>query len=262
MRRHLVALGLIGLCLGTGSSAFGQGMGGGGQIGSGQSIGTGGNFGGGGFSGGNQGGNSGGSFSGGSNQGSSFSGGQSGNNNRTGRGGTSGTVVVPAAANPFGGTYYDPLSRGLVGGSTTGGTGSTKGSFGKPLYATNSTGNATTSTNSSSNQNNNASFNTLNVRRTPAYTTTLASDIPFRVPMPVGKLQAQLHESIQNSSVLKDRGDIKVEVQDQVVVLSGQVANERQRKLVEGMIRLSPGVREVRNELVAREKAPAPPEEE
>ena len=34
-----------------------------------------------------------------------------------------------------------------------------------------------------------------------------------------------------------------------VVVLTGQVENARERRLVEGMVRLTPGVLEVRNEL-------------
>jgi len=40
-----------------------------------------------------------------------------------------------------------------------------------------------------------------------------------------------------------------VEAQGEVIVLRGRVADEDERRLVEGMVRLEPGVHEVRNEL-------------
>ena len=49
--------------------------------------------------------------------------------------------------------------------------------------------------------------------------------------------------------MVKNPGGIAIEVEGGTVVLKGQVSDDDQRRLVEGMMRLTPGVRDVRNEL-------------
>jgi osmotically-inducible protein OsmY len=46
-----------------------------------------------------------------------------------------------------------------------------------------------------------------------------------------------------------------VEVDGQTVILKGKVPSEDERRLAEGLIRLTPGVRAVRNELIVEEAA-------
>src|SRR5262249_41251992 len=87
--------------------------------------------------------------------------------------------------------------------------------------------------------------------RRPAYVTVVA--FPVR-PTPSGQVQTALRDIIARSSGLSQRDDIKVNMDGQAVVLRGEVADERERRLAESILRLTPGVHEVRNEL--KVKAP------
>jgi len=60
-------------------------------------------------------------------------------------------------------------------------------------------------------------------------------------------LQGQLNRS----SMWKAPPSITVEVIDGLVVLRGRVADPDDRRMAEAMVRLTPGVREVRNELTS-----------
>jgi osmotically-inducible protein OsmY len=62
-------------------------------------------------------------------------------------------------------------------------------------------------------------------------------------------LQADLTQALARSSALADSRGIQVALVDSVVVLRGKVANEHDRRLAEGLVRMSPGVHAVRNEL-------------
>jgi osmotically-inducible protein OsmY len=86
-------------------------------------------------------------------------------------------------------------------------------------------------------------------RRAPAYTTVVA--FPYDAPKPT-QLQTDLQQIISASSALTSK-DIKVKVAGQAVVLEGSVANDRERRLAEGLLRLTPGVRQLRNNLVVKE---------
>lgn len=91
--------------------------------------------------------------------------------------------------------------------------------------------------------------------RRPAYVSTLV--FPVRT-IPSGQMQIALRDIVKRSSALSQHGDVQVHVDGQTVVLSGEVADDRERRLVEGMVRLTPGVREVRNELQTRQLLPPP----
>ena len=80
---------------------------------------------------------------------------------------------------------------------------------------------------------------------------------PRTPPMIVAptQMQTDLRTMIDRSSMLANPRGIEIAVgADNVVVLRGAVRDEDEAKTAEGMIRLTPGVREVRNEL----KYPAP----
>jgi hypothetical protein len=79
-----------------------------------------------------------------------------------------------------------------------------------------------------------------------SYTATIAYSGPPTIT-PVAR--ADLQGLLSRSSALSRPGTIRVDAVGEVIVLRGKVASEDERRLVEGMVRLEPGVHEVRNEL-------------
>lgn len=80
-----------------------------------------------------------------------------------------------------------------------------------------------------------------------------SSQVQFKLPAgnPVPQLQSDLRSSIDRipASVLANPAGVKVEVQERNVVLSGSVKDEEEARLVEGLVRLTPGVYSIKNEL-------------
>jgi hypothetical protein len=108
------------------------------------------------------------------------------------------------------------------------------------------------------------SFNTVGQRRAPAYTTTIAYGTPFGfappTAAPASALQTKMTTVFQGTSMLPNT-NFQIAVDGSgTVVLRGQVATESERRLAEGMVRLEPGVRNVRNliTIVAPKAAAAP----
>jgi BON domain len=163
----------------------------------------------------------------------------------TSLGSTTGTGTVgPQPSNPFQQYYLTPQAMGLP-------TGTTQPTFGQPLFGkinTPSTSSGGTgglgSTGTGA-----GTFSTVGMRRTPAYATGLGYSGPVAAPPAPSKLQVELRSILDGSSALTSSGDIVVTVAGSTVVLKGRVPNERERRLVEGMVLLTPGVHEVRNEL-------------
>ena len=62
-------------------------------------------------------------------------------------------------------------------------------------------------------------------------------------------LRVDLQAMVSRSSAIRTPANVRVEADGNVIVLRGRVADEDEKRLVEGMVRLEPGVREVRNEL-------------
>jgi BON domain len=228
----------------SGSGGFGGGSSGGSSFG-GSSSGFGGSSSGFGGSSSGFGGSSSG-FGGGSSSGNSAFGGSA-----TVPGTTSNTSSIPGrsgasaaiGATSFLGAYYGSpfvLSTG------------NQAKFGSPLYPVTTTGTAQTRiTNPSS-----AYYGApIGVRRLPAYATTLKiKDMP--PPESPLQVRADLQTMLARSGQLDSKDAVRVSVDGSAVVLQGEVADDDERRLVENMVRLTPGVNAVRNELAARNPAP------
>ena len=252
---------------GGGGSGAGGGFGGGGAGGGGSSFGGGGSsFGGGGSSfggGGTSLGGGGTTFGGG---GTSFSGsgsllggtgGMLGGTTstvpgRTGAGGRtiggSGTQI--SSTNFLAATFANPLFPGRPGSSNTA---PAAGGFGQPSF-----GNVTTTSNTrTAGAGRGAIGGTASVGSNYGRVTNTNLPIAFatelRFPAPpiqVPQVQADLQGLINRTSILKLPSAVRVEVSGNTVILRGRVADDDERRLIEGMVRLEPGIHDVRNELV------------
>ena len=156
---------------------------------------------------------------------------------------------IPSSANPFANTYVTPQSLGLPSlyANTFGQLQKVTGTFGKGLYLPNasttaSSGAASTTTNAGT------GFNTAPTPRAPLYVTVLGDDIPFKTHAS-SDLYANLKAAIDRSTFVKSKDTIEVQVAAGTVILRGQVGSDRERRMVEGMMRLTPGVQNVQNEL-------------
>jgi hypothetical protein len=187
------------------------------------------------------------------------SGGSGGANSKSS---SSATYSVPTT-DPFSPYYSSPLGAGWGPNVTlqaqnglsfdTGGSKSTtlvtgRGTFGAPLVAatTSKTGGYGGGGGGGSNLNN-VGFNTIGVKRNPQYITTLDFDRP--APMPKTQVRANLQAVLAQSPALQNKG-LNVLLDGQTVVLQGTVATAKDRQLAEGLLRLTPGVDDVRNEIV------------
>src|SRR6516225_7154484 len=241
----------------SGSSFSGGSFSGGSLSGSSSGSFSGGSFSGGSFSGGSF---SGGSFSGGSFSGGSFSGTTSGTG-RLGIGGygnTGTTYQGVSQTNPFASSYANPLAAGL-----SNGTGNTR--FGMPLFnvTTGTSGSFTGNVGGISGGISGQSAATFNAASGAHRTTPFVAgvELPSFQPPPrpeVSRTQLEVQGVLARSSALPSKGNIRVAVEGATVVLRGTVADNRERLLSEAMIRLTPGVADVRNELRVRSSLPAP----
>jgi hypothetical protein len=242
---------------GGGGGGYGGGGGGGGMGGSGSTT-----IGGGG-------GNSG-LGGGGSSSSSNFGGGSLSNafNGSFGSGSSTGSIGgstsslgstnsgIVSASNPLAATYGNPLSGGAVGsnGQIT---------FGKAIY--NSTGTTGTTLNRNgiggsarvgTNNPLNGSNNYMAVRSPGAYVTQFV-DFPRAgdLSRPAAQMQGEVNQVLGSSSVVPAGSGIRVMQDGETMVLQGMVRGrtaddgDRQRLLIESMLRLRSGVRNVKNEL-------------
>jgi hypothetical protein len=203
----------------------------------------------------------GGTFSG-SGGGSSFGGGGTGyGGGRGAAGGSGGFQISPT--NQFAGTYVNPLYVGRPGSSnlSMGVAGQQlKGQgFGQPSF-----GNVTTTTTGLTGTGIAGRTGTASIGRgltggvgglgglssSSSPQVSYAATVGFRPPaMAVPVVRADLQAMVNRSSAIRVPGNVKVESVGDVIVLRGKVADEDERRLIEGMVHLEPGVHEVRNEL-------------
>jgi hypothetical protein len=157
--------------------------------------------------------------------------------------------------NAFSPYFANPLATGWPGSTT----GSSTGTFGQPLVGT-LTQSSTTSTTmrggsgtATFSQTTTGIYSMIGQRRSPTYTTAIG----FRYrPPTVSQLQPNLQQVIDRSSTLTSSGNtVRVSVDGQTVVLRGSVADDHDRRLAESLVRLTPGVNAVRNELAVRPEA-------
>lgn len=171
-------------------------------------------------------------------------------NTPTGTSSRTGTTGV-ATSNIFSAYYANPFTAGM--------TNSTGKTFGAPLYTITATtgllGGATATLGTSSTFGPSGTNPSYFGRRSPTYITVLGFDPPETLP---NELQAKLQQVVARSSKLPSSPTIRVVFDGNIVVLRGMVANDRERRMAENIIRLSPGVRHVRNELMLRLDGPAP----
>jgi BON domain len=253
-----------------GGTGAGGGAGGGSGIGGGGAGGAGGGFGGGGMTG------AGGGFTGGGGQ--TTTGGARGGTGTSGGGLNQSNFLRDYYSNPmYMGRYSAPVAIGANSSSSSssgggaggaggaGGTSSTGGQaytpnaiggFGQPSLGTSSGtsqsgggrlgGTAGVSTNAGRNQGQNSSQNQNQNATRVLYSATLKFT---PTPKPASEFEADLRDMLGRSSSLTNPAGIELSVADRVVTIRGKVANDDERRLAEGLLRLAPGVREVRNEL-------------
>jgi hypothetical protein len=84
------------------------------------------------------------------------------------------------------------------------------------------------------------------IPRPIAYTATLRFAPPPVAPL---RMQADLQGMLSRAPALSNPGAIQVLTNGQTVVLRGTAKDEDEARLIEGMVRLTPGVHDVRNEI-------------
>jgi hypothetical protein len=279
--RRILYLAALALPLGLTADAAAQGGGFGGSSG-GSSLGGssggssfGGSSGGSGFGGGSAfggssggstfGGSSGGSAFGGSSGGSAFGGGSGSGGRGVGGGGGGGglgasgsTSFQVSPTNILSGTFSNPMYYGRPGSSNTSmgqASSQAKGQgFGQPSIGTvtsnsgttgglNRSGSATVSRGMTGGL---GGLGTGTNMPQVSYAATVAFRSP---PISTPALRSNLQAVVARSSAIGVPGRVRVEADGDVIVLRGRVADDDEKRLVEGMIRLEPGVHEVRNEL-------------
>lgn len=258
----------------TGGGRTGGGAGGGSGSGSGSSA----SSVGGGFTGGGT--SPGGGFTGGgstANTGLTGGSGMTGGAGGRGGGGASGSATqVPVSANPFLSTYVNPYSAGMV--NTSGQATSTK-AFGQPVYALYSTATSSGTTqggfggaggaagasggtggvvaSTAINGGVGFGYNTYGQGRTYAYAAVPGETVPMVVHANP-QLQSSVSDVLLRSTSFKALAPLNVTVNDSTVTLAGTVGSAKEKRIVEGMVRMTPGVRAVVNNLQVTETLPAP----
>jgi hypothetical protein len=91
--------------------------------------------------------------------------------------------------------------------------------------------------------------------RAVAFTTTVGYPMPATEPT---RMRADLQAVIAQTSALPSRERIQTLEQGDAIVLRGSVGSLQERQLAEAILRLSPGVFNVRNELEVPEPTPPP----
>jgi len=161
----------------------------------------------------------------------------------------SSATTTPSTSNPFYYTYANPSSLGMPSIYATNLGPPTKytGTMGKGLYLNAAT--TSSSTTGSTTTNAGVGFSTQPTPRSPAYYTVLGEGLTPKA-YAAGNVSAELKQKFAASSYFKKGDAIQVQVASNgVVLLRGQVASESERIRAEGMIRITPGVNDVQNEL-------------
>jgi hypothetical protein len=194
-----------------------------------------------------------------------------------GTGTGTGTGIGTGTGARTGGNTGFGNTGGGFGASGTGGStaNETIATFGTPLYGTTGTGTTTTGggltagrtglgtglgTTGLGSTTTGAGFSTAGYIRAPYYQTIPDPEtLPIPRPPQPKVMQTNLQGVIARTSALKAPKDVQVMVSEETVILRGTVGSERERRLAESLIRLTPGVRDVRNDLeIVAPKAPRP----
>lgn len=184
-----------------------------------------------------------------------------------GRGGTTTPGTATVNANNFlAATYVNALAQGITTGNGASATVGSNVAFGAPLYTFTTataagTGRAGTTVGGRAGTGATGSLSTgvsftqggsvgpAIGRRGPVVGSTLRFAVPAR---DMEFVRGDVQRSIAGASGLTNAAGVSVQLDNGVVVLRGRVASEDERRLAENVARLSPGVRQVKNELVVR----------
>lgn len=158
-----------------------------------------------------------------------------------------------AASNFLGPTYVELRSLGLLDKSRSA---AAPAGLGNTVFATTGTGGAagaratTTATGrtggTGTGQTTDPGGQLVQLPRQIAYTAQLKFAVP---PMPAPRLQADLRGVIDRAGLSASPAGVQVLVDGNAVVLRGAVADGDEARLVEGLVRLTPGVGRITNEL-------------
>ena len=118
--------------------------------------------------------------------------------------------------------------------------------FGKGIYTT--TVSTSTAGGASTTATQATGFNTVGTPRNPQYSTVLSDDLPVKIHSS-SAIHSEVRDVLDRSEKLKNKNAIRVAVNGNTVVLSGQVGTDRERQLAEAMVTMTPGVRGVLNQL-------------
>ncbi len=184
--------------------------------------------------------------------------GGTGGNSSGGSLGSLGTSSVPSLqtssstlqqSNVFAGYYGNPTAKGFMSG-----TGSVSGaSFGALSFGTSSGSNNPTSNRSSagglSGQNNssNQSGILIPIQTQMNYSALMRFD---NRSAQTGAIQAEIRSALDRTSMIADAKGVQVVAdKNNNVTLRGAVADDDESRLIEGLVRLTPGVGRIKNEL-------------
>jgi len=149
-----------------------------------------------------------------------------------------------SSTNFLSGYYANPYYQGLI----TAQTNATPGGFGTALYgnSTSGTGSVNRGTAGGNNQNSTQISGILiPVQVQINYSAQMRFTAP---PVPVAQIQAELREAI-NGSISNSKSVQVITDANNNVVLRGSVKDDEELRLVEGLVRITPGVRAITNEL-------------
>jgi osmotically-inducible protein OsmY len=139
------------------------------------------------------------------------------------------------------------------GGSAGGRGGTSSGAFGQTLYyATTSTSGTNTTAANVNALKAAAGYNSFGMKRDLPYSTVMGPSIGgsrASYNPNTAQLQSSLQSVVAQSQRLSPNRSVNVAMDGNTVVLQGYVDSPRDRRIAEGIMRVTPGVRDVRNEL-------------
>ncbi len=153
------------------------------------------------------------------------------------------------ASNFLGPSYANPLAQGVLANARD--ANYSPGYLGAPTFGTATGATATTTTGraggtTATGQTTDPGGQLVQLPRQIAYTAQLKFAVP---PMPAPRLQADLRGVIDRARLTANPAGVQVLVDGNAVVLRGAVADGDEARLVEGLVRLTPGVGRISNEL-------------
>lgn len=177
------------------------------------------------------------------------------------------TITAPTISAPTGtasssldksnflsGYYANPYYQGIASSTNSG----APGGFGNPLYGSSSGSGGRGGINTggtsglggiggSSNQNSNTNGIVIPIPVQINYAATMRFPTP---PVAAPRLQTEIRVAIDNTSLIADSKNVQIITDaNNNVILRGTVKDDDEVRLIEGMVRLTPGVHTIKNEL-------------